>query len=135
VDSLRRIFAVPTTLLVEDNTTFRELIREMILDYFPGVTVREAHNSSTTLAEVLDCRPDLIFMDINLDGESGLDLTKEIKSICPSIEIIVLTAYDFPEYREAALAAGASRVLVKSLIMEDDLLLILEEMVSLKKKK
>lgn len=121
---------MPTTLLVEDNTVFRELIREILLDHFPDMAVREAPDSSTALAVLRECRPELIFMDINLGGESGLNLTKEIKKLYPWAEIVVLTAYDIREYREAALAAGASKVLIKSVLGEDELLLTVKALVS-----
>ena len=113
---------MPTTLLVEDNAVFRELIRETLLDNFPSMTVREAHNSSSAIHAVQESMPDLIFMDINLGGESGLDLTKEIKNDYPGMEIVVLPASDVDEFREAALAAGASIVLVKSTMVEYDVL-------------
>ena len=58
--------------------------------------------------------PDLIFMDIRLPGESGLELTARIKASHPEIAIIVLTAYDLPEYREAAYRGGADAFLAKS---------------------
>jgi DNA-binding NarL/FixJ family response regulator len=45
-------------------------------------------------------RPDLIFMDIKLPGESGLELTKKIKDRYPNIIVIIVTGYDLPEYRE-----------------------------------
>ena len=126
---------MPIILHVEDNDIFRELIRETIHDNFPEITIREAQNSTTALSVVHECLPDLIFMDINLRGESGLDLTKKIKKLYPGLEVIVLTAYDLPEFEEAALAAGASRVLVKSTMVEDDVLTILQSMISCKKKK
>ncbi len=57
--------------------------------------------------------PDLIFMDIRLSGESGLNLTKKIKAVFPDIMIFVLTSYDIPEYREAAFRCGADKFIVK----------------------
>ena len=46
--------------------------------------------------------PDLIFMDIRLPGENGIELTKKIKARYPNIIVIILTGYDLPEYREVA---------------------------------
>ena len=48
------------------------------------------------------CLPDLIFMDVRLPGDNGLDLSERIKSLHPDIIIIILTAYDLPEYREGS---------------------------------
>lgn len=47
--------------------------------------------------------PDLILMDIRLPTLSGLELTEKIKADYPDIIIVILTAYDSPEYREAAI--------------------------------
>ncbi len=46
--------------------------------------------------------PDLVFMDIRLPEEDGLDLSKRIKARHPNIIIVILTAYDLPEYREVS---------------------------------
>jgi DNA-binding NarL/FixJ family response regulator len=45
----------------------------------------------------------LIFMDIGLPGENGLELTRKIKADHPDVIIIILTSHDSPEYREAAI--------------------------------
>ncbi len=58
--------------------------------------------------------PDLIFMDVQLNGVSGLDLTKKIKASYPKIAIVILTMFDIPEYRRAASDYGADRFLAKS---------------------
>ena len=41
-------------------------------------------------------------MDIRLPGENGLMVTKKLRSLFPDIAVIILTGYDWPEYREAA---------------------------------
>ena len=57
--------------------------------------------------------PNLIFMDIELPGENGLELTKKIKTEYPDTFIIILTSHDLPEYREAALRCKANYFLSK----------------------
>jgi DNA-binding NarL/FixJ family response regulator len=49
-----------------------------------------------------------------LPGINGLQLTKKIKKDFPSIHLAVLTSYDLPEYREAAVESGVDRFFVKS---------------------
>ena len=65
------------------------------------------------MKEITARLPDLIFMDIKLPGESGLDLTTKIKAKYPHVIVIVLTSYDTPEYREAAVKAKADHFLAK----------------------
>jgi len=89
-----------TLLIVEDSTLFRQLFKETLHDRFPSVEIHEAVDGREALQKVEILRPDLIFMDIRLPGENGLELTKKIKARYPNIIIIIVTAYDLPEYRE-----------------------------------
>jgi DNA-binding NarL/FixJ family response regulator len=100
-------------LIVEDNTTFRNALRDLLVSRFPSIGVDVAGNGDEALLKVRDLSPHLIFMDLKLPGRNGLELTRTIKSANPEIEIIILTSYDIPEYREAALRNGASHFLTK----------------------
>jgi len=86
-------------LIVEDSTLFRQLFKETLHDRFPSVEIYEAIDGEEALLQVETFRPNLIFMDIRLPGENGLELTKKIKARYPNITIIILTGYDLPEYR------------------------------------
>ena len=101
------------TLLVEDNEQFRKAFKEMLNDSFPKMVVEEAADGKEALEKVDSFFPRLIFLDIRLPDESGLQLTKKIKAKYPEISIVMLTSYDLPEYRKAATAYGASHYLVK----------------------
>ena len=70
--------------------------------------------------------PDLIFMDIKLPGENGLDLTAKIKAKYPEVIVIVLTSYDTPEYREAAVKAKANHFLAKGTASTEGILTLVE---------
>jgi len=94
-------------LIVEDNTTFRQLLKEILRNRFASIEVMEASNGTEGLRKTESFNPHLIFMDIHLPGESGLMLTQKIKKDRPDIVIIVLTSYNLPEYREAAGQYGA----------------------------
>jgi YesN/AraC family two-component response regulator len=69
---------------------------------FPSVEIYEAIDGEEALLKVGTLRPNLIFMDIRLPGENGLELTQKIKSLYPKIIVIILTGYDLLEYREAS---------------------------------
>ena len=81
---------------------------------FPTVAIEEVAKGGEALQKVDAFLPDLIFMDIKLPGENGLELTKKIKATHPNITIFILTSYDIPEYREAALQYGADRFFSKT---------------------
>jgi CheY-like chemotaxis protein len=89
-------------LIVEDSTLFRQLLKETLHDRFPSIGIDQARNGEEALQKVEAFIPDLIFMDIQLPGDNGLDLSKRIKSLHPDIIIVILTAYDLPEYREGS---------------------------------
>ncbi len=89
-------------LIVEDSTLFRQLFKETLQDRFPSVEVHEAIDGEQALLKVETLLPNLVFMDIRLPGENGLQLTKKIKARHPNIIVIILTGYDLPEYREAS---------------------------------
>jgi CheY-like chemotaxis protein len=89
-------------LIVEDSTLFRQLLKETLLNRFPSVEIYEAIDGDEALLQVEMSRPNLIFMDIRLPGENGLQLTQKIKARYPNITVVILTAYDLPEYREAS---------------------------------
>ena len=89
-------------LIVEDNTLFRQVFKKTLHDRFPSITIREARDGEEALREADNFLPDLIFMDIRLPDENGLELTKKIKALHPETIIVILTAYDLPEYREAS---------------------------------
>jgi DNA-binding NarL/FixJ family response regulator len=65
--------------------------------------------------------PNLIFMDIRLPGENGLELTRRIKAGYPDVIVIILTSYDSPEYRKAANQYKADYFFSKDAIVNDGL--------------
>jgi DNA-binding NarL/FixJ family response regulator len=64
---------------------------------------------------------DLIFMDIRLPGENGLEITRKIKANRQDITVIILTSYDLPEYRKAAIGYGANCFISKDSLKWEDI--------------
>ena len=89
-------------LIVEDSTLFRQLLRETLHERFPSIEIYEAVDGKEAFQEIEASLPDLIFMDIRLPGENGIELTKKVKARYPNIIVVILTGYDLPEYREFA---------------------------------
>jgi two-component system nitrate/nitrite response regulator NarL len=121
---------MPKTLLVEDNATFRQMTKDMLLARFPSMSVVEAANGNEALKEVnCDC-PELILMDIKLPGKNGLELTREIKSQRPHVVVIILTSYDFPEYRDAANESGADYFLEKGSAKSNEIVALIDSIIT-----
>lgn len=108
-------------LIVEDNQSFRESLKETLAGSFSNVAIEEAVNGKEVLERVHLFRPDVVFMDIRLPGGSGLELTKELKAQCPEVTVVMLSGHDIPEYREAAARYGASGFLVKGIASRRDI--------------
>lgn len=102
-----------TILIIDDNASFRESFRDLLTRHFPAMHIEEAPDTTRSLEKVAKHPPDLAFVDIELAGESGLGLTRRIRSIHPHAIIAILTNYDLPEYREAAKDSGANHFFSK----------------------
>ena len=120
-------------LIVEDNDHFRQTLRSLLDARFPSMTFEEARDGSEALEKVRAFDPDLIFMDIKLPGQSGLDLTKRIRHSNAEVKIIILTSYDLPEYREAARVGGADHFVSKGSSKAEEILALVETLLSEKK--
>lgn len=118
------------TLIVEDSTFFRQLLKETLLSRFPEMDISEAENAEEALSKMVTFTPDLIFVDIRLPGESGLEFTRKIKSTYPHIPIIILTSYDLPEYREVAKEYQANYFLSKGTTTKEDILKMVKSILS-----
>ena len=96
------------TLIVEDYIPFRKVIKSELLSQFPSMELIEAGSGEEALETIGSHPVDLVFMDIRLPGQSGLKVTKTIKTNYPDITIAILTASASPEHKEAAIRYGAS---------------------------
>jgi DNA-binding NarL/FixJ family response regulator len=118
------------TMLVEDNTIFRESLRDSLQLQFPAMEIVEAANGPEALERIDSLSPNLIFMDIRLPGQNGLELTEKIKNLYPEIIIIILTNYDLPEYREAAARFKADHFLSKDSMTHQEVNVIVKSILS-----
>ena len=113
-------------LIVEDNAPFRQSLKEMLCEQFPTVGVEEAQDGEDALDKIETLSPHLVFMDIKLPGQSGLEVTKMIKARYPGTRVIILTSYDLPEYREAANQYGADFFLSKGSSSREEILALVD---------
>jgi DNA-binding NarL/FixJ family response regulator len=119
-----------TTLIVEDNAPFRHFLNELLRERFPAMIIAEAEKGEEARRKVQTLVPDLIFMDIELSGENGLGLTKEIKVGYPKTIVIILTSYDLPEYRKAAAQYGASYFFSKGSVSVEEIVKVVKHIIA-----
>ena len=99
--------------LVEDNEKTREYLRALLGGSDGMELVCVCSTGEEALEKIPVAPPDVIVMDINLPGISGVDLTRTLKAQFPAVEVLILTIHEDRENLFAALQAGASGFLVK----------------------
>lgn len=102
-------------LIVDDHPLFRDGIRER-LESGDGsiVVIGEAGDGNQALALVATLTPDVVLMDISMPGMNGIEATKLIHGEYPEVAIVILSVYDDDQYVHAAITAGASGYLLKT---------------------
>ena len=102
-----------TLLVIDDESGIRFTIQEILSS--DDVRVLTAANSSEGLLMVKDESPDVVLLDIRLDGESGLDVFHQIKRINPRSLVIFITGHGTTDTAIEAMKLGAFDYLVKPL--------------------
>jgi DNA-binding NarL/FixJ family response regulator len=103
-----------TVLLAEDHAVVREGLAELIRRETDMEVAGEAGDGAEAVRLVKQLRPDIVLMDIAMPGLNGIEATRQIKSALPQTKILVLTAYDNPEFIAAMIEAGAVGYLLKN---------------------
>jgi DNA-binding NarL/FixJ family response regulator len=105
----------PTRLLiVDDHQMVLDGLRAMLSAYQGNVQiVGEACEPEDAIALVGDVEPDIVLLDIRLQGTSGLDLCSAILRRRPECKVVFLTVYDDEQYLYQAIRLGASGFLLK----------------------
>jgi len=103
-----------SVFLAEDHAVVREGLAELIRHEPDMEVVGEAGDGEETVRLVRQTRPDIVLMDIAMPGINGIEATRQLKEIAPPTKILVLTAYDNPEFVAAMIEAGAAGYLLKN---------------------
>jgi DNA-binding NarL/FixJ family response regulator len=99
--------------IIEDDESIRESVTSFI-DTTGGFSCRDSFESvESALEKISDPPPDVLLMDINLGGMSGIEGVKKFKSIYPRMNILMLTVFEENNKIFQSLCAGASGYLLK----------------------
>jgi DNA-binding NarL/FixJ family response regulator len=102
-----------TISIVDDQAELREKIAAF-LDSMEGLKCLSSYASAKdALARLPEEKPDVILMDINLGGISGIECVRQLKPKLPHSQVIMLTVFEDTEKIFTALTAGASGYLLK----------------------
>lgn len=91
----------------------------IISDSFEGSQCSEANNSAEALVKLNNEKWDMVILDINMPGRSGLDFIQDVLSFNNDIPVLVLSMYDEDQMALRALKAGAKGYLTKSRAADD----------------
>ena len=108
----------PRLVIADDNEGIRVLLRVLIEVDGRMKVVGEAADGKQALALVRSERPDLLLLDLSMPVLDGLQVLTEIRAAGIELKTLVYSGFTAAEVREAALAAGASDVLVKGVAPE-----------------
>ena len=100
-------------LLAEDHAVVREGTRKLLESQPDFEVVGEAGDGEEAVELTKQLHPEVVIMDITMPKLSGIEATKQIKVLCPSTAVLVLTGYDYDEYVFALIEAGAAGYLLK----------------------
>ena len=99
--------------IVEDDPQARKIFASWI-NRAPGFRLAGDWGDAEKALEGLPAKkPDVVLMDINLPGMSGVDAVKRLKPLLPDTQFVMLTVYEDADHIYNALAAGASGYLLK----------------------
>jgi two-component system, NarL family, invasion response regulator UvrY len=99
--------ATVSVLIVDDQVPFRAVARTVIGLTSGFAVTGEAESGEDAIAIVDAERPDLVLMDINLPGMSGIEATRRIHAAHPEVAVILLSTYSENDLPADARACGA----------------------------
>jgi DNA-binding NarL/FixJ family response regulator len=99
--------------LVDDHPIVRKGLEEILNHEDDFVICGQATRASEALQAILSTSPDLVILDLSLDGTNGIELLKQLKISCSGLSVLVLTMHDESLFAERALQAGARGYIMK----------------------
>ena len=86
----------------------------LLINQEPDLTVcGEAEEAHSALRKIDACLPDIVVIDISLNGPDGLEVIKTIRATDPALPVLVLSMHEETVYAERALRAGANGYIMK----------------------
>lgn len=106
-------------LIVDDHAIVREGLNHLLQTEQDMRVAGMAVDASTAIRFLSETSVDVIILDINMPGKSGLDLIKDLKQMQPNARILILSMYPEDRFAMRAVIAGASGYLTKEMASEE----------------
>lgn len=101
-------------LIVDDHPVVRHGLSNLLSSHPDFEIVAEAEDGAQVIPLLAAHKTDIILLDIQMKGKSGIDVASQVIRSYPQVKIIILTTYDDPSYVDQALEAGVHGFLLKS---------------------
>ncbi len=107
MEAKRKVF------IIDDHPIVREGLA-LLINQEPDLTIcGEAWDAYSALEKLESARPDIVVLDLSLEGPDGLEVLKRIRDRRPDLAVLVLSMHDESIYAERALSAGAHGYIMK----------------------
>lgn len=106
-------------LIVDDHAVVRNGLRFFLLAFDRMQPVGEAASGEECLEICLGLQPDVVLMDLMMPGMGGVAAIRELRTRCPTVQVIALTSFTDEQTVQAALKAGAISYLLKTVAAEE----------------
>jgi len=105
-----------TILIVDDNRKIRTFLREIVSDL--GYDVAEAEDGESALRQFDPESTFFVLMDIRMTGMDGITAVRELRKMSKSVTIFMVTDFNEPILKHAAITAGANDYILKDNLFE-----------------
>jgi len=99
---------MPRILIADDHELVRRGLRHILADAIPDLVLVEAVDARQTLDATEKEPCDLVLLDINMPGRSGIEVLQDLKRLYPRLPVVVLSAFPERDYALRAFKLGAS---------------------------
>lgn len=100
-------------LIADDHANVRRGLREILVDGFSDAQFSEASSGNEVLSQLVNSHQDVLLLDINMPGRSGLEVLKDVKSTYPRLPVIMVSVQPESQYASRCLRAGATAYINK----------------------
>lgn len=100
-------------VIADDHAVVRRGIRGVLETEDDIDVVGEAADGAEAMAQVTEHEPDVVLLDVNMPGQTGLEVARELREAAPGVRVLILTMHDDPEYVLQAVRAGADGYVLK----------------------
>jgi len=101
-------------LIVDDHPVFRYGMRTLLQNDPAIEIVGEAENAANALTLIQEQKPEIVLLDIRMEGQSGIQMAQRLNKLAPGVRVIILTAFENEDYLVEAMAAGVYAYLYKN---------------------